>query len=163
MNIEEKLNVFRLQFIVLNKIQQDTIGIIERTFWERGTLPGCDSVTLKEGDSFVFADKHGTFFQKNAKGKKTYIEYLMRTTLSTFSTEQIQLMRKQIMIDKVQYKIQSEFLKFLRTIKLYSSSTRVYPIGMFVNTDDIMIYGSHKPDVSSTDIFCTLSYLTVSE
>lgn len=159
MNIEKKLPSLEVQYVVLSKLQQTNAHLLESTLSWRGSLPGYDCIKLKKDDSFVYMDKHGTYFQKDAKGKAIWLETVLYADLKSYSTEQIELMRKQLIIDKVLRKSETELLTCLRSKDLYHNSDRVYPMGTYVCSGDITIYGSYKPDSNCSDIFCTLSKL----
>lgn len=131
---------------------------LEECLYLRGSVPGNDHVKLKAGDAFVFTDLYGTYFQKSG-AITLYLDNVLEMNLSSYTDEQISMMKKQNMLDNIFSQCHTSLLQYFDEFDLWYRDKPFYTVGMYVKYNTIMLHGSFSPERTSTDVFCSFRQL----
>lgn len=153
-----ELHQLEMKYRLTSTLQADHAYKLEEIMFWRGSIPGSDHVKLKVGQSFVFIDDFGTYFQKSG-AMTIYVDRALELDLSTYTDEQITSMKKQNTIDKLQYESHKNLLEYFDKFNLYCEDRLFYPIGMYVRYNKLMIHGSFSSRKSNIDRFTSFTAL----
>lgn len=131
---------------------------LEECLYLRGSVPGNDHVKLKAGDAFVYTDLYGTYFQRSG-AITLYLDNVLEMDLSSYTDEQISMMKKQNMLDNIFSQCHTSLLQYFDEFDFTYKDKPFYPIGMYVKYSTLMLHGSFSPERASTDVFCSFSQL----
>lgn len=152
MDILQELYQREMIFRAISTIQDKHTYHLEEILFTRGTVPGNDHVKLKVGDTFVFSDLYGTYFQKSG-AMTLYLDNVLEMDLSSYTKEQVEAMRKQNVLDRMYKKSYDALFQYYDEFTLFHRDKIVYPVGMYSKFDKVMIYSSYSPKRDQTDVF----------